>query len=126
MDFNPFGASTDSLLYSWDELTDGSLISEEDLTSNVYRSSRLELRLVETDIGVSSHQYSMYSQPIDFMNLNQMSASDIESIVTLIEKVSFLEKIMTTSDDLKRFKALYWKFLYKKLRMVPRFCPLKD
>jgi hypothetical protein len=89
MDFNPFGTTTDSLLYSWEELTDGSLIATEELESDsgAYKSSRLELRLVETDIGVSSHQYSVYSQPVDFMNLNQMTSRDIESIVNLIEKV---------------------------------------
>jgi hypothetical protein len=75
-------------MYSWEELADGSLMTnDESEATESYKSSKLELRLVETNSGVHAHQYSMYSQPLDLMNLNEMSGTDIESIVSLIEKV---------------------------------------
>ena len=89
MDFNPFGKVTDSLLYSWDELTEGSLIVED--LYNSFKSNKLELRLVETDIGVNTHQYSMYSQPIDFLHLTSINSNDIESLVTIINKVGLIK-----------------------------------
>ena len=59
LDFNPFGKITDSLLFSWDELD-----NFED-SSQILIDERIDLRIVENELGVSSSQFSMYSQPIE-------------------------------------------------------------
>lgn len=75
LDFNPFDRVTDSLLYSWEELTQNEM-------------EKLELRVVEEDIGVQSNQYSMYSHPKDALDFNELATNDFDALSSLIEKVS--------------------------------------
>lgn len=86
MDFNPFDKQTDSLLYSWDELTSPALL-ESDSNNHEHKINGLEMRLVDTDTGVNSHQYSMYSQPVDLLCMDQLKSKDIESLVSLMKQV---------------------------------------
>ena len=86
MDFNPFGVTTDSLLYSWDELE-----SDENLESADGKlSSKLELRIIEDNYGISTSQYSMYGQPKeslqDFLN-SKKEDSEGDKLSALIDKV---------------------------------------
>ena len=71
LDFNPFGSVTDSLLFSWDELSDESLHQADE--NNPHKSKSLELRLVEHDSGINTNQYGMYSQPTDFLTPDALS-----------------------------------------------------
>ncbi|RNA08611.1 cell division cycle 123-like protein [Brachionus plicatilis] len=82
LDFNPFCSKTDSLLYSWEELSDENLV----LNSTNYKSHNLELRLIETNIGVQSSTYSMYSQPKDALDLNEFNLQDLTNLPSLIQK----------------------------------------
>ena len=79
LDFNPFGKVTDSLLFSWDELMNNSLQASE----NQPISSKIEFRLVETDLGIHSNQYSVYSQPRDTLD----SILDTDHLSDLINQV---------------------------------------
>jgi hypothetical protein len=69
---------TDSLLYSWDELFEINATRGE-------ANDQLELRIVESDIGVHENQYSIYSQPRDFIDLD--AALNLNELPSLIEKV---------------------------------------
>lgn len=82
LDFNPFGKVTDSLLFSWDELTDDSLKS--DPTDAV--SKKLEFRLIESELGIHSGQYSVYSQPRDTID----TCLHTDFITSMIDKVRFI------------------------------------
>ena len=107
MDFNPFGITTDSLLYSWEELLEKEreLIKqgEDRNNSNCCHSTQLEnsnscrdserkeeefknkldkldIRIVETDIGISLNQYSMYSQPREALEHTSFDGFDFKDI----------------------------------------------
>ena len=63
VDFNPFGPTTDSLLYEWDELT-----GEHALPSNVENS--FYFRFVENDAGIQPSGLRHFSIPSDFVDLS--------------------------------------------------------
>ncbi|KAL5014585.1 hypothetical protein ScPMuIL_008855 [Solemya velum] len=60
LDFNPFAAVTDSLLFSWDELR-----TLQQNSSDV----KPEFRYLETSDGVQPSQYAQYTMPQDFVDL---------------------------------------------------------
>jgi hypothetical protein len=63
-------------LYSWDELQ-----ADE---------CNLELRVVESNIGIQPNQYTFYSQPKDAVDFAENNIHDIDSIPAIVEKVSLL------------------------------------
>jgi hypothetical protein len=85
VDFNPFGKTTDSLLYSWDEF------DQEILTENTNGiSDSLELRLIEHNYGIISNQYGIYGQPKEAIEtiLNpEKNTECVDNLTTLINKV---------------------------------------
>lgn len=86
LDFNPFCKKTDSLLYSWDELMNMNQIED----GSDFKAKNLELRLIETDIGVQSNAYSMYSQPRDALDFNELGTNNIDILQSLIQTVFFI------------------------------------
>jgi hypothetical protein len=83
MDFNPFGKTTDTLLYSWDEFDE--LAGSED---SVF-SKQLELRVIESNYGISAHQYSMYSQPKESLEAfltGKQTESEADNLADMISK----------------------------------------
>jgi hypothetical protein len=100
-DFNPFGTKTDSLLYSWDEL-----LNSNNNNSAAFKSDNLELRLVDTDIGINSHQYSMYSQPVDLLTLSD--SRDIDSLVSILQEVN----IYVISRSVLKYTKLSKKIIF--------------
>ena len=88
MDFNPFGKTTDSLLYSWDELNNDEFAKSTDSMS----SSKLEFRIVEDNYGISSNQYSIYAQPkesIEAFLSGKQGEIEAEQLSNMIKEVSF-------------------------------------
>lgn len=83
LDFNPFCSKTDSLLYSWEELKDFDLV----LNSTDYKSNKLELRLVDTNIGVQTSTYSFYSQPKEALDFHELKLKDFKDLPSFVEKV---------------------------------------
>lgn len=73
VDFNPFGTRTDSLLYSWDELTSSG--SDE---------SSIELRLVDAETGVQQNEMGMYGCPLESLAATGL---DSEALASLVQKV---------------------------------------
>ena len=64
LDFNTFGRTTDSLLFSWEELFE--MEKEENSCCHSNKNENelgVKMRIVENDIGIHSNEYSMYSQP---------------------------------------------------------------
>ncbi|CAF0739772.1 unnamed protein product [Brachionus calyciflorus] len=93
IDFNPFCPKTDSLLYSWDELMDENLVEN----STEFKSKNLELRLVDSNLGVQTSTYSMYSQPRDALDINELGVENIDTLPSLVEKNIQIQNIK--SDD---------------------------
>ena len=76
LDFNPFGAVTDSLLFSWEELNESERGDQD-----------LEMRLVESELGVHVNTYDIYSRPRETMNIATASdaAEAIEQLASLLK-----------------------------------------
>jgi hypothetical protein len=85
MDFNLFGKTTDSLLYSWDEFEDESFLDSTDQTF----SKALELRIVENNYGIFANQYSIYGQPKESLDsfLNSKDLVENDNLPSFINKV---------------------------------------
>ena len=66
-------------MFSWDELTDNSLKSDP----NDAISKKIEFRLIESELGIHSNQYSVYSQPRETID----SSLDTDYITSLLDKV---------------------------------------
>jgi hypothetical protein len=88
MDFNPFGATTDSLLYSWEELErfEGNLEDSDSMLA-----SELELRIIENNYGIFTGQYSMYSQPKESLEVflggkTETASQSADDLAELIKK----------------------------------------
>lgn len=73
LDFNPFGATTDPVLYSWPELRDLSP-NEEDPVS---------FRCVETDAGIQPNGMRQYSLPVDMVDL--ASGNDPDKLIDFLK-----------------------------------------
>lgn len=90
MDFNPFGVTTDSLLYSWDEFEDKAILETSDSEGRL--SNQLDLRIIESNYGISANQYSMYSQPKESLEAflrsdNAEGLNETDNLAKLIKKV---------------------------------------
>lgn len=70
-------------MYSWQELNEINF----SLNSQDFKSEELELRLVDTNIGVQSSTYSMYSHPRDSLDLNESNLQDLKNLSSLIQEV---------------------------------------
>lgn len=89
MDFNPFGVTTDSLLYSWDEFEDKAILETSDSEGRL--SNQLDLRIIESNYGISANQYSMYSQPKESLEAflrsdNAEGLNETDNLAKLIKK----------------------------------------
>ena len=79
MDFNPFGAVTDSLLFSWEELSE----------LQVDENPEVDFRLIENEYGINVASYDIYSRPRETlrMGLDINSNQTIDEITTMINEV---------------------------------------
>jgi hypothetical protein len=113
LDFNPFGRTTDSLLFSWEELfemeKDNSCCHSNKNNTHTHKDENdlgVKMRIVENDIGIHSNEYSMYSQPreslleynkpdgFDFSNIDASNQSDDEDKVNTLnttENVNYID-----------------------------------
>ena len=63
VDFNPFGPTTDSLLFDWDELKEEhALLNREE--------NGFHFRYIENDAGIQPSGLRHYSIPTDFVDLS--------------------------------------------------------
>ncbi|XP_043570091.1 cell division cycle protein 123 homolog isoform X1 [Chiloscyllium plagiosum] len=67
IDFNPFGEVTDSLLFSWEELTSGQTISKGDLKDPDLPA----FRYITSEMTVQPSPYLRYRLPKDFVDLSR-------------------------------------------------------
>ncbi|XP_059510814.1 cell division cycle protein 123 homolog isoform X2 [Stegostoma tigrinum] len=67
IDFNPFGEVTDSLLFSWEELTSGQTISKGDLKD----PDSPAFRYITSEMTVQPSPYLSYRLPKDFVDLSR-------------------------------------------------------
>ena len=73
VDINPFGKTTDSILFDWEELKDNKGLYTPDYGIGVYKSDGCQMRYISSQTGVQPYQYSQYSLPIDFRSGNNLS-----------------------------------------------------
>ncbi len=106
MDFNPFGVTTDSLLYSWDELLSSKqnyekVSNNDDTLDDNSVCSKLELRIIENNFGISTGQYSLYGQPRESIEILLGGKSEAESQLgnDLAELIKNNINIQKTEDD---------------------------
>lgn len=74
VDFNVFGSVTDSLLYSWDELTGDAF------RADYFKPDEIELRLNEVQVNVQHSDVAMYGYPIDSLALSDLNAEKLASL----------------------------------------------
>lgn len=67
-------------------MTDESYLVKSDEDNLI--SNKLEIRIVESNMGIQSNEYSIYSQPKDA--LDELNSYDIESITSLIQKANLM------------------------------------
>ncbi|XP_055939325.1 cell division cycle protein 123 homolog [Argiope bruennichi] len=88
IDFNPFGVVTDSLLFNWDELKNGSI--------HPNGNSLPEFRYVENDRGVQPSTLSRHALPRDIVDIS--TGEDSFTLVDLL-KFKVEEQNENASDD---------------------------
>ncbi|XP_018409222.1 PREDICTED: cell division cycle protein 123 homolog isoform X1 [Nanorana parkeri] len=79
IDFNPFGEVTDSLLFSWDELTKGANPGDEE---NADQDSPT-FRYTTSDVTVQPSPYLSYRLPKDFVDLS--TGEDAHKLIDLLK-----------------------------------------
>uniref|UniRef100_A0A8B9QUH1 Translation initiation factor eIF2 assembly protein n=1 Tax=Anas platyrhynchos TaxID=8839 RepID=A0A8B9QUH1_ANAPL len=90
IDFNPFGEVTDSLLFTWDELTSGRNLkgdqSEEEATEQDYPV----FRCTNSQVTVQPSPYLSYRLPKDFVDLS--TGEDVHKLIDFLKLVRSTEK----------------------------------
>lgn len=84
MDFNPFGKTTDTLLYSWEEFDELAVVSGDSKFAE-----HLDLRIIDSNYGIAAHQYSLYSQPKESLEVllsGKQSESEADNLAEMISK----------------------------------------
>lgn len=89
VDFNPFGATTDPILFSWEELNQMALKSHPDCEA-VFRQ-------VTTDLGVQPSPYRYFQVPTDVLDV--CSGSDLAKLTDLLKLRIQSEKEDSDSED---------------------------
>lgn len=77
VDFNPFGSTTDSLLFEWEEL------HNMDKDINVEDSNNFQFRFIKNDAGIQPSGLRHYSIPSDFVDLS--TGSDPHKLVDFLQ-----------------------------------------
>jgi hypothetical protein len=78
IDFNPFGETTDSLFFTWDELFSWSC------DNNIHEGGvKFEFRYATDSSGVQPHPYRHYSIPSDFVDLS--TGSDPAKLIDFLK-----------------------------------------
>ncbi|KAH3882717.1 cell division cycle protein 123 homolog [Dreissena polymorpha] len=96
LDFNPFGEVTDSLLYSWDELS-GDSLPEDGPEASL-------LRCVESPVGVQSNPYAAYAVPKDLIDIAH--GDDPTKLMQLLKlKVAQQQGEVSDSSDDEEFSV---------------------
>ena len=88
LDFNPFGEVTDSLLYSWHELLDEHLLEVVD--NDCLIAKRIELRIIDTNLGINANEYMVYSRPKDVLDsecFDEKTIDDLDELSSIINQV---------------------------------------
>ena len=77
VDFNPFGSTTDPLLFEWEEL------HNMDKDMNVEDINSFQFRFIENDAGIQPSGLRHYSIPTDFVDLS--TGSDPHKLVDFLQ-----------------------------------------
>ncbi|XP_067915650.1 translation initiation factor eIF2 assembly protein isoform X1 [Heterodontus francisci] len=93
IDFNPFGEVTNSLLFSWEELTSGQTISK-DLDSPVFR-------YITSEMTVQPSPYLSYRLPKDFVDLSR--GEDAHKLIDFLkldlsQSTDYLQSVFLATD----------------------------
>ena len=91
VDINPFGPTTDSLLFEWDELADINAVDSRN-ANNIF-----EFRFIENDAGIQPNGLRHYSIPKDFVDL--ATGSDPHKLVDFLQLQQQITSKETDSID---------------------------
>ena len=91
LDFNPFGDTTDALLFNWDDLRG----DNSSASNGVERMP--EFRYVSPGQSIRAQEYSRYQLPVDMVDL--MSGNDPDKFVDFINLTSNRRRADSESSD---------------------------
>uniref|UniRef100_A0AAR2LZ66 Translation initiation factor eIF2 assembly protein n=1 Tax=Pygocentrus nattereri TaxID=42514 RepID=A0AAR2LZ66_PYGNA len=89
IDFNPFGEVTDSLLFTWEELTSGNSLTDSEDTSPAFRYTTSE-------VTVQPSPCLSYRIPRDFLDLS--TGEDAYKLIDFLKLVSETDLVTTPID----------------------------
>ncbi|XP_022103990.1 cell division cycle protein 123 homolog [Acanthaster planci] len=94
IDFNPFGETTDSLLFSWAELNDLDVASTDSQSWETFR-------YVRSAAGIQPSQFLSYRYPVDVLHLTTGVDADrlVDFLRTEMQKPYQQEPTTSTQDD---------------------------
>jgi hypothetical protein len=82
LDFNPFGPTTDALLFDWDELNGDYFGASASSDDGVTTQHVPEFRYVSPGQSIPAPEYSRYQLPVDMVDL--MNGEDPDKLVDFI------------------------------------------
>ena len=86
LDFNAFNSSTESLLFTWEEIKNDSL-----------KGGTLEFRLVESKGCINSNPHQWHSYPMDFLHLS--AGLDYNKFIDLLQSKDLIRSFDSDSDS---------------------------
>ncbi|NWH65885.1 CD123 protein, partial [Geococcyx californianus] len=91
IDFNPFGEVTDSLLFTWEELTSGKNLKGEQCEGEATTEQDSPVfRCTNSEVTVQPSPYLSYGLPKDFVDLS--TGEDVHKLIDFLKLVSSSEK----------------------------------
>ncbi|XP_010182456.1 PREDICTED: cell division cycle protein 123 homolog, partial [Mesitornis unicolor] len=83
IDFNPFGEVTDSLLFTWEELTSGKNLKEDQGEGEATEQDYPVFRCTNSKVTVQPSPYLSYRLPKDFVDLS--TGEDVHKLIDFLK-----------------------------------------
>ncbi|OXB77730.1 UNVERIFIED_CONTAM: hypothetical protein H355_011994 [Colinus virginianus] len=83
IDFNPFGEVTDSLLFTWDELTSGRNLKGDQSEGEATEQDYPAFRCTNSQVTVQPSPYLSYRLPKDFVDLS--TGEDVHKLIDFLK-----------------------------------------
>lgn len=83
IDFNPFGEVTDSLLFTWDELTSGRNLKGDQSEVEATEQDYPVFRCTNSQVTVQPSPYLSYRLPKDFVDLS--TGEDVHKLIDFLK-----------------------------------------
>uniref|UniRef100_A0A8C9L9Y2 Translation initiation factor eIF2 assembly protein n=1 Tax=Pavo cristatus TaxID=9049 RepID=A0A8C9L9Y2_PAVCR len=91
IDFNPFGEVTDSLLFTWDELTSGRNLKGDQSEGEATEQDCPVFRCTNSQVTVQPSPYLSYRLPKDFVDLS--TGEDVHKLIDFLKLVRSTRKL---------------------------------